>query len=103
MNRKLAEAALTWRVVQVDSQRWKIVDPDGAPAHVMPRAVHHPQLGYDVAFFAPMAPRKIAQEALDACRRGEAPPAYRFAGSGALERAEAPVVTPTLFDEEEVA
>lgn len=79
---ELAEAAKSWRLEKVDSQRWKVVNEDGTLWAPMPRAVYHSQLQAEVVYEAMMAPRAIAQEALDHFQRGERAPLYIQTGKG---------------------
>lgn len=79
----------TWHLAKVDSQRWMIVGGTDERSREMwapmPRCLYHPHLCRMVAIDAQTAPRKIAQEALDAYRRGERPPCYRYTADGELE------------------
>lgn len=79
---EIMEAAQSWRLVAVGSQRWMITDADGNGWAPMPRVVGHMQLNQPVAYEAKMAPRAIAAEALDAYRRGVLPPCYEQTADG---------------------
>lgn len=79
---QLSEAAQDWFVRRVDSQRWEITDGNGGWAP-MPRVIAHAMLNdQDVRFSARFAPRRVAEEALSAFRRGERAPLYRVTGQG---------------------
>lgn len=82
---ELREAASGWYLRRIDSQRWEVTDGERwAP---LPRVLApHPMLGEVVTFPARFAPRPVAQEALDAFRRGERAPMYRYAQDGSLEK-----------------